>query len=205
MYRATVKLVGDMSQIEFKLSSGNSLQVDGHLVFGVENSLRQAVLTFPDGTAFALLNAHAAKVLNSIIELPSVELEALANLNTLRETIYRAAKASDATLRVNINVYGSREARKEVGCHLSAGKIYLQQPDQQRPGSIYDNPHVLALPGILVQSTDFKLREKGERMLRGDEAHLFQEAVSEVYASLKRRSHLKRLEGDGRLRTSLLP
>jgi SWI/SNF-related matrix-associated actin-dependent regulator of chromatin subfamily A3 len=194
-----------MSQIEFKVNSGNVLQVDRHLVFRVEKSLPQSVLTFPDGIKFALLNTHAAKVLNSVIELPSVEFEALANLNTLRETIYRAAKASDATLRVNINVYGSRETRKEVGFHLSAGKIYLQQPDQQRPGSIYDNPHVLALPGIRVQSLVFKPKEKGESMLRGDDAHLFQEAVSEVYASLKRSLDLKRLEGDDRLRTSLLP
>jgi SWI/SNF-related matrix-associated actin-dependent regulator of chromatin subfamily A3 len=197
--------MGDMSQIELKLNSGNMVVVAGYFVFGIERPSTQVVLKFPDGTEFALLNTHTAKVLNNVIDLPEVQLEAIANPTTLRETICRATKASDATLRVNINVYGSKETRTEVGRHLSAGKVYLQHPDQQRPGSIYDNPHVLMFPGIQVQSVDSKPQKIGESKLRGDDNSPFQEVVSQLYASLKRSSHLKRLEGDDRLRTTLLP
>ena len=36
------------------------------------------------------------------------------------------------------------------------GKIYLQHPDQKRDASIYDNPHVLQLPGIKTSSQNVK-------------------------------------------------
>lgn len=193
-----------MSQIHVKLSH-DILPVAGNGVFGIEMSSSQTFLAFPDGTEFALLNNHTAKVLGHVIDLPSVQLDALVNLTTLRETIARATKASDAALRVNINLYGSKDTREDVGRHLSAGKIYLQHPDQHRPASIYDNPHVLALPGMLPQSVDFNPQVPGESVLLGNEADQFQKAVSDVYASLKRSSHLRRMVGGTRLRTSLLP
>src|SRR5690242_5205513 len=104
-----------MSQVDVKLNSGNIPQVDGHCVFGIKRSLAQLSVTFPDGGEFGLLNVHTSKALDSLIDLPSVQLEALADMITLRETIDRATKASDATLRVNINMYGPRETRKDVG------------------------------------------------------------------------------------------
>ena len=200
-----MKLVGDMSQINVKVNSGNIYQVSGQCIFGVKKSTTQVVLTFTDGSEFAHLNTHMAKVLGGVIDLPSVQLEALANLNTLRETIGKATKASDAIVRVNINLYGSKETRKDVGQCLSAGKIYLQHPDQRRTTSAYDNPHVLVLPGMQNQIVDIIPQEEAEDMLRGDDADQFRKAISDVYGSLKRSSHLKRVVGDDRLRTSLLP
>src|SRR5271163_4616998 len=135
--------MGDMSEVESKLNSEIMSQAAGHWSFGITKYTPQLYLIFSDGTQFGLLNAHTTKALDSIIDLPSVEFEALVDLVTLRETMCRAIKASEATIRVNINVYGSREAHKEVGDRLSAGKVYLQHPDQKRGASIYDNPHVL--------------------------------------------------------------
>lgn len=192
-----------MSQIDVKLNSGNTFQVAGHSVFEIERSSTGMFLTLHDGTAFAILNKHMTEVLNSVIDLPSVQLEGLANLTMLRETISRATRAHDATSHVNINVYGSRDARKKLGCLLSAGKIYLQHPDQQRPGSVYDNPHFLAFPGMEDQSVNFKPQD--ESVLLGNDADKFRKAVSDLYGSLKRSSHLKRALGDARLRTPLLP
>jgi SWI/SNF-related matrix-associated actin-dependent regulator of chromatin subfamily A3 len=194
-----------MSQIHVKLNSGNSFQFPGYHVFGLQKSSTQVFLTFPDGTQFALLDTHTAKVLDSIIGIPSVQLEALANLSTLRETIDRATKASDAILRVNINVYGPNKDRKPVGSCLASGKIYLQHPDQQRPGSTYDNPHFLSFPGMQIQSVDLKPQEIGRSALESDDSDQFQKAVSDMYASLKRSSHLKHLVGDTRIRTPLRP
>jgi SWI/SNF-related matrix-associated actin-dependent regulator of chromatin subfamily A3 len=205
IYRAAVKLMGDMSEVHTKLNSEIMSQAAAHWSFGITKDTSQLYLIFRDGTRLGLLNAHTAKALDSITNLPSVQLDALVDLVALRETMCRATKASDATIRVNINVYGTREARKEVGDQLSRGKVYLQHPDQKRGASIYDNPHVLQLPGMNTSNQNLKPDGVVESASKADKAEQFKSAVSNVYASLKRSSHLKRMAGDNRLRTPLLP
>jgi SWI/SNF-related matrix-associated actin-dependent regulator of chromatin subfamily A3 len=197
--------MGDMSEVESKLNSEITSQAVGKWSFGITKYIPQLYLTFPDGTQFGLLNERTTKALDGIIDLPSVQLEALVDLVALRETMCRAIRASDATIRVNINVYGTREARKEVGDRLSRSKIYLQHPDQIRGVSIYDNPHVLQLPRMETSNQSLKPDGVVESVSKADKAGQFKSAISNVYASLKRSSHLKRMEGDNRLRTSLLP
>jgi SWI/SNF-related matrix-associated actin-dependent regulator of chromatin subfamily A3 len=197
--------MGDMSEVESKLNSEVTSQAVGQWSFGITKHIPQLYLTFPDGTQFGLLNERTTKALDNIIDLPSVQLEALVDLVALRETMCRAIRASDATIRVNINVYGTREARKEVGDLLSRSKIYLQHPDQIRGTSIYDNPHVLQLPGMETSSQSLKPDGVVESASKADKTGQFKSAISNVYASLKRSSHLKRMEGDNRLRTPLLP
>ena len=205
IYRAAVKLLGDMSEVQSKLNSEVMSQAAGHWSFGITKDTSQLYLIFRDGTQLGLLNAHTTKALDSITDLPSVQLEAFVDLVALCETMCRATKASDATIRVNINVYGTRETRKEVGDQLSRGKVYLQHPDQQRSTSIYDNPHVLQLPGMKASNQHMKPDGVVESTSKADKAEQFKSAVSNVYASLKRSSHLKRMAGDNRLRTPLLP
>jgi SWI/SNF-related matrix-associated actin-dependent regulator of chromatin subfamily A3 len=204
IYRAAVKLVGDMSQISRKLSENSISLVAGHGVFGIKTSSDQTNLVFPDGFELAQLNDKTAEALRDFIDVRSVQYDALVDLTTLRETMARATKASDAALHVNINLYGSRNTREIVGDRLSDGKIYLQHPDQQRPASTYDNPHFLALPEIQLQCIDLKPQEAVKSVLQGDEADQFDKAVSDVYCSLKRGSHLKGLVGGTHLKTSLL-
>jgi SWI/SNF-related matrix-associated actin-dependent regulator of chromatin subfamily A3 len=197
--------MGDMSEAESRLKSETMSQAAGQCSFGITKNNSQLYLIFLDGTQFGQLNERTTKALDSIIDLPSVQLEVLVDLVALRETMCRAIKASDATIRVNINVYGTREARKEVGDRLSRSKIYLQHPDQKRGASIYDNPHVLQLPGMEALSQSLKPDGVVESAPKADKAEQFKNAVSNVYASLKRSSHLNRMVGDNRLRTPLLP
>lgn len=193
-----------MSQINTKLHADNIPKNAGNYIFEIERTSDQVYLAFPDGAEFAFLSTRIAKVLDGLLSLPSIHLEALVDLTTLHDIISKATKASDALLRVNINVYGSKESHKEVGGRLSAGRIYLQDPDHQRPGSIYENPHVLAFPGLQLKHVDLSPNEIGESASHGDNALQFQKAVSNVYATLKRSSHLTRMMGDTRLRTPLL-
>ena len=201
IYRAAVRLVGDMSDIYAKLKVGNESQFAGYYTFRLKKSLGQVLLTFPDGTDFGILNTHIAKALEDL----SVQFEPLVHISTLYETIGRAVKASDAVVRVNINVYGSKDASKDAGRHLSAQKVYLQRPDQQLPGSIYDNPHVLKLPEIQNLSIEHKIDGTKDKVSRSDKTDNFGKAISDLYASLKRGTGLKRVEGDNRLKTILLP
>jgi SWI/SNF-related matrix-associated actin-dependent regulator of chromatin subfamily A3 len=196
-----------MSQVDRKLTTGNESQNASHYVFKIRKSGAQLLLAFPDSSEFGLLNTHTSQALEDLVEHPSIQFEALAQIVTLRETIGRVAKASEAIARVNINVYGSPDDSKHVGRHLSTKKVYLQRPDQLRPGSVYDNPHFLRVPGIQESTIYHKLEERSTGASRSgiDDIERFQKTVSDVYASLKRGSGLKRLEGDNRLKTRLLP
>ncbi|ERF69852.1 hypothetical protein EPUS_05394 [Endocarpon pusillum Z07020] len=204
IYRTAVKLVGDMSQINTKLHADNISKNARNYIFEIQSSSDRVYLSFPDGAEFALLDTRTAKILNGLLSLPSIHLEALVDSTSLYDVIRKATKANDASLRININVYGSKESYKEVGHHLSAGRIYLQDPDQRSPGSTYENPHVLTFPGLEAQHVDLSPKGIGESVLQGDDTLQFQETVSNVYATLKRSSHLTRMIGDTRLRTPLL-
>ena len=193
-----------MLDVNAKLNVGNESQFAGYYAFRLKKSSDQVFLTFPDGTDFGILNTHIAEAVGGLAR-PSVRFEPLARISTLRETIGRATKANDAVARVNINVYGSKDASKDVGRHLSAQKVYLQRPDQQCPGSTYDNPHVLKLPEIQNLSIEYKVNGTKDAVSRSDKTDNFGKAISDLYASLKRGTGLKRVEGDNRLKTILLP
>ncbi|KAK2745332.1 hypothetical protein FQN55_006237 [Onygenales sp. PD_40] len=180
IHRAAVKRVGDMSECNRNLL--------GELGW---------------------LESHAAGALDALIERPSIQLEAVADVPSLRETIGKVTKAKDAIIRVDICIYGSRESSADVGRHLSNNKVYLQRPDpqRQRAGSIYDNPHVIKFPDLQIRDVDRRpteMEEEGsELMVESGEG--FQKAIQDVYDSLHRSSNLRRLEGDSRLKTTLLP
>jgi SWI/SNF-related matrix-associated actin-dependent regulator of chromatin subfamily A3 len=204
VYRTAIKLVGEMAQISRKFSENNVSLVAGCGVFGIKISSDQSFLVFPDGVELGLLNDRTAQVLRGLIDVQSVQYDALVDLTTLRETMARATKANDAALHVNVNLYGSRDDRESVGDRLSAGKIYLQHPDQRRPASTYDNPHFLALPEIQLESIDLKPQVAVKSVFQGDKADQFDKAVLDVYSSLKRGSHLKGMVGGTHLSTPLL-
>ena len=123
----------------------------------------------------------------------------------LRDVLNTAKTAKDTVFRVNINVYGSRNVQEKVGEHLSKSKAFLQHPDHPRAGITYDNPHVLALPDILLSKTLAQVKDVHEPTLKSGPQDNLQEAVAHVFKSLKRSSHLRSLDGDRRLKTILLP
>jgi hypothetical protein len=160
-------------------------------------------LQFADGTEFAILNNHIRKVLLEIISLPSIELEALANIPTVRDIIHRAKKASDAIVQVNINVYGAAEHREHIQKTFSAHKVWLQHPEHQRAGTKYDNPHLIVFPDIQLPNQR-DIINGGASDAPRTEKEKFDKALVEVYARLKRDSRLTTMEGDTRLKTDLL-
>ena len=193
-----------MSLLDMKLRSPQVARKGNNYVFSMRRSAAHITLFFADGAEFAILNAQISKVLVDILELPSIEFEVLADGLSVREIVRTAKKANDATVRVNINVYGSADVRNELGDLFSKHKIWLQHPEHQRPESIYDNPHYMLFPDIALE--DSSRPEMVEIVDESNEAKQeeFQQAISEVYASLKRDSRLKKIEGDSRL-TPLLP
>ncbi len=195
-----------MSGVRLKLSSSDVPKISGHAVFRVGHTADGVWLCFGDGTRFAQLNAHISKILPTILNVEHVELEGLVDLVTFRQTIERARKSDEASLRVSINVYGMQNEKDLVGRELSKGKIFLQQPDFPRLGAVYENPHFLQLDTFCDEEPVFDITNPEEQQeVEAIPEEDFRATVGNIYRSLKRGAHLQELEADASLRTQLLP
>ncbi|KAH7333142.1 putative helicase [Rhexocercosporidium sp. MPI-PUGE-AT-0058] len=204
LYRVSAKVVGNGCDIDSKLQEASNLEASDRYVFGIRKSIADLFLHFQDGTTFAILNNHTSTGLSHVIDSPYIQLDALGSLLPIRETLGRATKPSDATVRVDINVYGPLSSLKSIGKHLSDSKVFLQRPDRSRPESQYHNPHLLRFAGmesLTLEQQNVISRNSGPVVK--DQA-IFQKTITNVYASLTRGAHLDRVNGDRRLKTQLL-
>lgn len=194
-----------MLEVDKRLSSGQYSFDNDYCPFVIGKLSTQLALRFLDGSDFAVINNHTSGALQELVDQPSIQFDALGHTRTLRETIGRASKSNDAVVRININVYGPPEAAKDVGRHLTAHKVYLQRPDSQRPGSVYDNPHSLKFLDLQISDLELKTEVGSHRVATLHGTKDFRKEISNVYASLTRGTNLNRVEGDRRLKTQLLP
>jgi SWI/SNF-related matrix-associated actin-dependent regulator of chromatin subfamily A3 len=194
-----------MLEVDMKLKKDGQSRANGLYIFGVRRDSDKVALTFADGTEFGILNEHASKVLGKLVDQSKVDLDCLAPTNMLRETIEKASKAKDAVVRVDINVYGASSDRQEVGHFLSANKLYLQRPDQLRPGLEYDNPHILHFPDMAAETFEYAPEPCVNDNPTSKSTEIFRQTISDVYSSLQRGRRLNCMEGDDRIKTDLLP
>ncbi|OJJ43211.1 hypothetical protein ASPZODRAFT_123900 [Penicilliopsis zonata CBS 506.65] len=151
------------------------------------------------------LNFRLSDVVRKYVEERTIELDALAHIGVLRDTISRATKIRDAIFRVDINVYGRRENQQMVSAHLSKNRVYLQHPDQRRPGSEYENPHFVMFSD-LEEITPHPVLLPIEHQNSGSKASGNLDAeILDLYNHLTRHEDLRRLEGNDRITTQLLP
>ncbi|KAF2024889.1 hypothetical protein EK21DRAFT_77766 [Setomelanomma holmii] len=172
---------------------------------GLIKTETQFLITFGAEGVLGEVNVSLEAALKSVAEQQYLlEYEVFAPVRAIRETISQTAKEKDAIVRVQINIYGPRNVAQAVGRELSQQKVYLQHPDHIRAGSDYDNPHVLKLSeSQLPFSTNTMVAE--ERVVEAAAEETLKSTVKDVYASLTRDKTLQSLEGDERLKTSLLP
>jgi SWI/SNF-related matrix-associated actin-dependent regulator of chromatin subfamily A3 len=198
-----------MLEVDSKLKASNKTLAKEHCTFKVENATTdsgtEVVLKFQDNIDFGHLNIHASKALKGLIGRPSLQIDAIGAIQTICETIGRATKQADATVRVDMYMYGLRKDAEYIGQHLSGNKVFLQRPDRQRPNTSYENPQELKCPDIQLSATDYQMNVANQRLLSSQDAESFGKTISDVYASLKRGTNLGKVEGDRRLVTKLLP
>jgi SWI/SNF-related matrix-associated actin-dependent regulator of chromatin subfamily A3 len=197
-------MVGNMSIHLAKLTAINVTKVEGRALLNIEHDGEHVWLCFEDGDRFAQMNARFSDVAPLVLALSGVTMQGLVDLAGFRQAAERATKATDAMVRVGVNVYGPLTARDEVGSILSKGKLFLQQADFIPDGMVYDNPHVLDLaesPDTPAPDTAIETEIPNEDVPSED----FQAAVSDIYKSLKRGENLEKMEADSSLRTELLP
>jgi len=204
IFRAAVRLRGDMAELHRNLNNIASSPVTGHARMIVIKPDAQFVVAFPEGYVVGDVNAKLDGALTSIAEQGyEIDLEVFAPTVVIQETIGRATKDKEAVVRVQMNVYGPSTAAWDIGKELSQQKIYLQRPVYIRDGYRYQNPHILTLPGFhgstpeIPTMTEEPLPDKvGLQTLRS--------TLQNVYSSLTRDRNLHGLEGDERLNTDLL-
>jgi SWI/SNF-related matrix-associated actin-dependent regulator of chromatin subfamily A3 len=201
-----VKLEGNMSDLKRSIVADNVTRIAGLAVLPVKRTQgAQINLKLPDGTNFAQVNAHHSKVFDSILQLPSTDLEAFVDLTHFKQTIESATRANEATMRISINVYGDEDHIDNMAKLLSDDKMFLQDPDHPRKGYKIYNPH------LYVVSGNFSTQKETEMELDTSKTHTDKDemqlgdAINDLYKSLKRGNNLKRVDGDSRLRIPLLP
>jgi SWI/SNF-related matrix-associated actin-dependent regulator of chromatin subfamily A3 len=200
-----------MSEADAKLKTNVPI-AEGSYIFKMQKDDDSLFLVFPDGKKLGHFNTHLAKHLGPLMTNSFVQFDAITNADTLRELMGRMTKANDAVVRININVYGTREYLKEIGDDLSKSKLYLQRPDQFRPGVPYENPHYLQFPALEINIANNIEELQNQDGIPSSNVNKdkdgvanFKKAVTDVYASLTRGSHLKRVDGNFRIKTPLLP
>ncbi|KAI4681507.1 hypothetical protein J4E81_009865 [Alternaria sp. BMP 2799] len=204
IFRAAVRLRGDMGELHRKLNNIASSPITGHARMIIIKPEARFIVAFPEGGVVGDVNAQLDGALTSIAEQGyEIDLEVFAPTLVIQETIGRATKDKEAVVRVQINVYGPSTAACDIGKELSQQKIYLQRPVYIRDGYRYENPHILILPGFqgstpeIPTITEEPLPDKaGLQTLRS--------TLQNVYSSLTRDRNLHGLEGDERLNTDLL-
>ena len=191
------------------------LKQDAQRVSGIQSfsmrksSDQQLFLRFPDGSDMGYLSEKLTNALKHLFDRSGVEFEALVGLGLLEDTINRSGKASDAAMRVNINVYGPESDRDDIGKRLSSANLFLQDPDQCRAGLAYINPHIMQFSEIEESEEEVEpdmepsIVEPPEPEPPEDEE--FQEVVAGVFNSLQRGHGLQRIQDNERVKIGLFP
>ncbi|ETS83908.1 hypothetical protein PFICI_05784 [Pestalotiopsis fici W106-1] len=204
LYNADVKVAGDMALLDEKLKPTQTTTRNHR--FKLKDSGDHIQLNFSDGTELGILRTNLLKGLSSLLGLPQLHFEAVADTGVIRDTIGRVTKASDALVRVNINIYGPPDQADHIGSQLSEHKLWLQKPEQPIAHVVYKNPHILEFEDLDLSSIDQTINpvESGSRPVpRTAEEHL-RRTMDEVYSSTRRQNELTRRAVSGRITTSML-
>lgn len=172
--------------------------------FAVEVKIDHIALLFPDRVPFGILGDKTFKLLGPILQRePALVLEGVEMTREICERIRRINKSADRQLKIDINVYGTREDAKKIGDELASKKIWLQRPD--RAELPYENPQTISFPGLENIPTGVNdVRGNSNAKRPHAEEERIQQIITEVHGSLHRAEELETTTGDRRLKTALL-
>jgi SWI/SNF-related matrix-associated actin-dependent regulator of chromatin subfamily A3 len=116
----SVKFVGNMPDLRAKIDFSQTYQW-----FEVSKHCDYFMLKFSKDNLFAQVSELASQGLAALQDLSSVEIMAFAETKRIQHVLDRAKKPSEATLKVEINVYGSVDDARIVGDKLCSAKMFL--------------------------------------------------------------------------------
>ncbi|KAI9376650.1 SNF2 family N-terminal domain-containing protein [Aspergillus egyptiacus] len=202
-----VKLLGKGQELQEKISKLIQSNPSRSHTFPIKPSSNgELFLMFPDGTSLGHLSEKMVRALKHLADRPQSELEALADLSQIAHAIRRTRKATDAVVRVNVNIYGRESDRDRIGKVFSDHNLFLQPPEVCRPGLKYSNPQMLRLEGmdsLVIEEDGSSEEEEGATHSPSERDADFEETMAEVYDGLTRGDGLTRLEGGENLNKDL--
>lgn len=202
IYRAPVKLMANMIEIDKRLTINTHLVLQESQGFKIVQASEAIQVVFSDGAEFGILDKWKSDALKTIMNHSDLRIEGRADPSAIRTVAHKAQKASDAVVRIDIEIYGPVSLSEEVGGSLSGHKVWLQRPTDSR--FPYRNPQAIQFAGINAEHIEVPAGRTEMSVHEKQSTEEFQKTIAEVYNTLKRDKNLNRLRGDIRLKTHLL-
>lgn len=202
IYRAPVKLMANMIEIDKRLTINSHLGLQESQDFKIVQASEAIQVVFSDGAEFGILDKWKSDALKTIMNHSDLRIEGRADPSAIRTVAHEAQKASDAVVRIDIEIYGPVSLSEEVGGSLSGHKVWLQRPTDSR--FPYRNPQAIQFAGINAEHIEVPAGRTEMSVHEKQSTEEFQKTIAEVYNTLKRDKNLNRLRGDIRLKTHLL-
>jgi hypothetical protein len=169
------RLIYNMQDLRVQLARMSS--VDKWAQFQVSFMSPTCFLALEDTTICGQLRDGLYQPLHRICDTFSVRLIAYTLIAECLRVMERAKRQHEATIKVEINVYGPSSVRTEVGRILSQDRLYLQHLICGRAGFAYKNPHMLRYQDI--GSTNLP-EEQGSPHLQLDDPKEIQRTIFEI-------------------------
>ncbi|KAF5540893.1 DNA repair recombination rad5c [Fusarium napiforme] len=200
-----IKLVGDMRDLQSRINPCLPYQM-----FTISKQYQYFMLKSPDGGIFAQINELASKGIAESQKVASIEIMAFIDTKLLQHVFSRAKRPGEATLKVEVNFYGSVDDAELVGDKLCSQKMFLQDPEHGAENVEYRNPHVIRFPGIeepTSSSTDqvFQSTKSKSSQAPVDGVNDHNHVILSIYQSLVRSRDLDTRKTGNMVRTALLP
>jgi hypothetical protein len=163
--------------------------------------LRHCFLQSSGGENIAAVHLKTSNALRALSKLNSVRCEVLVAADEWAEKIQSFKNVGKAAcMTVEINVFGPLGKSQAVGKILSKARIYLQH-QRLRGGHVeYKNPHLISFPHLSLPTP--RLPTSSLTPDAGSD-HSSTNIIS-VLDSLDQRGHLRKIDIDSRITTSLL-
>lgn len=204
--QAKVRLVGNGGDLHGRVLSLKAQGFPRQVLQIRPSSEGELFLLLPDETHLGYLPERMKRTFKLLLKSSGFKIEADSDLNMITDVLRRAKTVSEATIRVNIHVYGPETLSEKVGKQLSKGKLFLQHPTSSRPGIRYNNPHILRFDDMEDSSTEECIdgdQNESEIELSSECDEEFEETIANVFKSLRRCDNLCRLKMPGNMAGTL--
>ncbi|KAI9778366.1 MAG: hypothetical protein M1839_008154 [Geoglossum umbratile] len=162
---------------------------------------RHCFLQSCNGKDIAIVHSKTSHALRALNDLDSIHYEVYVAPNEWAENILSFKNIGKAAcITVELNIFGPVGKSHAVGKVLSKAGIYLQHPRLLDGHIQYENPHFITFPHLSLSSS----RLLTPSLTPDSEISPLSTDISSVLDSLDQRGHLRRVDIDARITSTLL-
>lgn len=188
----------------------------GLVTLALDFDLERCTVQTTDGVALARVNTKTALAMRSLALHQKVSFKGVASRAELDQklaqtTLTRNPNPAQFTWPLNIHVFGDRSVADTVARELSKLRLFLQHPNPFTPGTVYENPQYLIVPGaslpngtVLAPLAAELLRPETERAVSAEEFDDEEQNLTRLMNTLPRHDYLQEIDIDSSIKTVLL-